>query len=86
MVSSYLGPDRLTASLQNEDSNPSDQDHHLARRVSAFRGEFKSFFEHLKHIFLIPLSWFLTLVHFALILVWRILVSARISFQRWLAA
>ena len=45
---------------------------------TTFRDELKEFLEHVKHVVLIPLSWWLTIWHFIMSLTWAFLVSARI--------
>jgi hypothetical protein len=76
----------LTARLQGpQRPEPSNRDQKLAQGLNAAYDDFKAFFEHFKYVILIPLSWSLTLWHFAIVLTWGILASGRISFRRHLA-
>ncbi|KAH9063944.1 hypothetical protein EDB87DRAFT_1681082 [Lactarius vividus] len=45
----------------------------ISQRLKNFSNEFSEFFEHLKFIILIPLSWFLTMFKFFRVVVWRLL-------------
>jgi hypothetical protein len=46
--------------------------------ASTFGDELKLFLEHVKHVVLIPLSWWMTIWHFIMSLTLALLVSARI--------
>ncbi|KAI0279752.1 hypothetical protein BGY98DRAFT_403952 [Russula aff. rugulosa BPL654] len=42
-------------------------------RENTLHDEIKSFLEHFKHVILLPLSWWLTLSHFILYLIWTLM-------------
>ncbi|KAH9068504.1 hypothetical protein EDB83DRAFT_521198 [Lactarius deliciosus] len=44
----------------------------ISQRLKNFSKEFSDFFEHLKFIILIPLSWFMTMFKFFRVIVWRL--------------
>jgi len=54
------------------------------QRAHTFREDVKKFLEHVKHVILIPLSWWLTVWHFIMSLTWKLMVSARILSPRGL--
>ena len=86
MASSSWEGIELIAWLQDpQRPEPSDRNHKLAQGLNAACDDFKAFFDHFKYVILIPLSWSLTLWHFAIVLTWGILASGRISFRRHLA-
>jgi len=86
VASNYWEGIELISRLQiPQRPEPSDKDHKLTQGLNAVCDDFKAFFEHLKYVILIPLSWTLTLWHFAIVLTWGILASGRISFRRHLA-
>jgi hypothetical protein len=50
--------------------------------IQSFRDEVKLFLEHFKHVFLLPLSWWLTITHFIMSLIWALMVTAKFIFKR----
>jgi hypothetical protein len=86
VASNYWEGIELIARLQNpQQPELSDRDQKLAQGLNAACDDFKAFFGHFKFVILIPLSWSLTLWHFAIVLTWGILASGQISFQRHLS-
>ncbi|KAH9041736.1 hypothetical protein EDB85DRAFT_1377240 [Lactarius pseudohatsudake] len=74
-------PSSTTMSAQSNGSSPPlpdininifKSDTSISQRLKNFSGEFSDFFEHLKFIILIPLSWFMTMFKFFRVIVWRL--------------
>ncbi|KAH9003076.1 hypothetical protein EDB86DRAFT_122831 [Lactarius hatsudake] len=60
------------SSLPLPDINIFKSDASISQRLKNFGKEFSDFFEHLKFIILIPLSWFMTMFKFFRVVVWRL--------------
>ncbi|KAI9439875.1 hypothetical protein H4582DRAFT_1555520 [Lactarius indigo] len=60
------------SNLPSVDFNVFRSDTSISQRLKNFGKEFSDFFEHLKFIIMIPLSWFFTMFKFFRVVAWRL--------------